>query len=108
MPLVTSIYYAGIGVSTRLSIKDSDYFTSQVIEKWNYGLEHYAKSKRDVMYGNFEISRAEFYLKPTWAKFFKIVYYYFQGQLPGCHNSIKLTIALFSHLVGFKISSYRK
>ncbi len=59
IPQVASIYYSGIGESTHLSLKDSDYHTTQSIAKWNYFIEHYIKTERDLYYAKYEVLKAE-------------------------------------------------
>lgn len=107
IPQVTTIYNAGLGESTHLSIKDSDYRTTQSIAKWNYFINHYIKTERDLHYAKYEILKAEYYLKPRLAKLFHIYEHYKKGQLPQCHPTFKSTLGLFWHLIKYNFN-YRK
>ena len=103
IPKVSSIYYAGIGESTHLSLKDSDYHTTQSIAKWNYFLSHYISSERDVHYAKYELIKAEYYLNPTWIKLFHIIVHFKNGQLPFLNSSSALVWRLMWRLIKYKI-----
>lgn len=104
-PEVTTLYYAGIGVSSRLLLDKSDYLTTQCIEKWNYGLEHYVEDERDLFWGKYELLKAEYYLNPQWITIFRILNYYIKGQLPGCRDSISSSLRVFAGLIKFMFVS---
>ncbi len=99
---ITSIYYTGIGISTRLSDKRSAYLTTQAIEKWKYGIENYIQDHRDFHYATCEIIKANYFVNPTWKGFCRTVYHYIKGQLPGCRNSLLISIRMFLGLMKYK------
>lgn len=101
IPRVTTTYYSGIGVSSRLSVKESTYLTTQSVEKWNYAIDNYINGKRDLHYVKYELLKADFYIKPSLWKLCKILYYYEKGQLPGCRNTYKETYRIFSKLLKY-------
>lgn len=102
MPLVTTEYYSGIGVSTKLSAKKSDYATVQCIEKWEYFLEHYVRSKWDEYYAKYEILKASYLITPTWGAYFKMIGYFIKGQLPGNAAPLKRAVKNFINLASYK------
>lgn len=102
LPQVTTIYYSGIGVSTKLSTQKSDYATIQCIEKWEYFLAHYVHNKRDEYYAKYEILKAGYLLSPKWSDYFKMMYYYIKGQLPSNASPAKRTIKNFLTLATYK------
>lgn len=95
LPIVSSIYYSGIGVSSCLSLKESTYLTTQSIEKWNYALQHYVNNSRDKHYALYELLKAEYYTKPSLLKLFNIFFHYERGQLSGCRNSFTCVVREF-------------
>ena len=101
-PQVTTTYYRGGGISSRLSVGKSDYATTQAIEAWKYMIEHYITEKRDLYYANYEIQKATFFLHPTWKGYFKMMENYIKGQLPGCKNPLGKTARLFVGLAKYK------
>lgn len=103
IPQVTSKYYAGIGISSRLDIKKSDYLTTQSIEKWEYGIVHYVKDDCDLAYANYEIQKAKYYLNPSLGGFIKMMRYYRKGQLTGFKTPVKDVILLFMRLAKYGI-----
>ena len=105
LPFVSSLYYTGIGISSRLLVSKSDYLTTQCIEKWNYGLKHYVKNERDYNYGQYEILKAEFYLHPKWRTIYSILKFYIKGQLPGCRDSFVTSLRIFASLIKYKLVS---
>ncbi len=102
LPQVTSIYYAGIGESTHLSLKVSDYHTNQSIAKWNFFINHYIKNERDLNYAKCEIYKAEYYLMPTWSKLFNIIKLHGKGQLPLYRSKHRKYIGFIWQLIRYK------
>lgn len=102
MPQVTTIYYAGIGVSKRLSDPLSAYNTTENIEKWNYGIEHYVQDKRDMHLAQYQIMHSEYNMKPQWSTLFKMMLHYEKSLLPCCRNSKWNTIRLFLSYLKYK------
>lgn len=103
MPRTTSIYYTDIGVSRKLNLKNSDYLTTQNIEKWKSFIELYIRDERDLNYANYEITKSQYLLEPSWKKLLKLVKFYNRGQLPKCKEPISRIIRLFLALVKYKI-----
>ena len=84
IPQVTSVYYTEIGVSSVLgSLKDSDYLTAQSIVKWKYIIDNYRLGFRDREHARYELSKARFYLKPTWLRLLALCLHYEMGKFPG-------------------------
>lgn len=98
IPQVTTIYYTGIGIATQLSIKHSDYLTYQSIEKWNYFIDNYVKTQRDLHYAQYELLKSYHYLTPSFIKLIKMLYHYELGQLPGCRSTLRATARTFRNL----------
>ena len=104
LPQVTTLYYTGIGVSSRLLVKKSDYLTTQSIEKWEYGLTHYVNNPRDQHLAEYEMIKARFYLNPKWKQFPPMLYHYHKSQLPGARDSISSMLRVFLGLVKYKFT----
>lgn len=104
LPKVTSKYYTGIGVSKKLNVKESDYLTTQCIEKWNYAIEHYVKTPCDMYYARFEIIRAKYYMTPSFVGYFKMIYFYSKGELPKCRNTFKSSAVMFLSLAKYGLT----
>lgn len=100
---ITTIYYAGIGVSKHLNLKESDYMTRQNIEKWNYFKKEYIHEPRDIHFANYEIKKSEFYLQPTWRLLIPIFINKKNGQLPKYRLSFKRTIWEFLSFIKYKL-----
>ena len=103
-PFVASVYYTGIGVSTRLSPKHSDYATKQNIEKWQYFLEHYVKSEEDKYYARYEKRKAEYYMSPKLKSLPILFFLYYKGQLKSCRSTLKETLRTFFNLAKYRFS----
>ena len=103
---VTSIYYTRVGVSSRLSVKESDYLTTQSIIKWKYFLEgnRYILNSTDEHYARYELLRAQFYLRPSIIKICRMMNHFCLGQLPGFKPSIKIVIHLLLSYIKYWIS----
>lgn len=108
LPRVTTIYNAGVGISTKLVTRKSDYYTTQVIEKWNYALDNYVHGKYDSHYAQYELIKADFYLSPSISKLIKIFYHYECGKLPQTGNTIRSTVSLFLDLAKYLFSNHNK
>lgn len=103
IPQVTTIYYSGIGVSSCMSIKESDYFTVQNIEKWEYGIQHYVQDEVDLHYGIYEILKSKFYMHPSVHLYLKMLYHYHKGQLPLYHIPLKQSIRTFLGFIKYSL-----
>ena len=103
IPRTTSIYYTGIGVSRKLNLKNSDYLTTQNIEKWKSFIELYIKDERDLNYANYEITKSQYLLEPSWRKLSNIIKYYNRGQLPKCKEPLSSSLRLFLALIKYKL-----
>lgn len=103
IPIVTSIYYTGLGVSLKLKDYKSPYNTTECIECWNYISEHNVKDKYDFHLAQYAINKADFFIKKSIRKYIKTIYHYELSQIPICKDSltkklrtfIKLTLILF-------------
>ena len=99
LPMVTTIYYTGIGISKSLS--KTRYATDENIEKWNYYIENLISEKRDVFYAKYQIARSEYLIKPDITKFCAALYYYFRGLYPvSCNNVMSVFV------LGLKLFRY--
>lgn len=96
LPMITSIYYSGIGVSTKL--RNKNWAVTQSRIKMSYLMEHYANDNKDKNYIRYCLKKCDFYEKPTIGCFISMFYYYEKGQLPGCRNSMKYTFKLFGSM----------
>lgn len=106
LPFVASIYYTGIGVSTKLADKrKSDYYTTQSVENWNYCLEVYSNNIYDNHYITYKILLARYYAQPKLGTFLKMLYHYCKGQLPGCRESLKHHVSLFAQYLSLLFRS---
>ena len=103
IPLVTTIYYSDIGVSTRLSLKKSDFYTTQFVTKWKYFLSHYLDDVSDIHYAKYEIAKADFYIRPLWSGLLKIIYHYKKGQLSKYKDKLGTRLHLYLHLLKYKV-----
>lgn len=83
VPYIGSIYYCGLGVSTTLGIGNSDYFTTQTIEKWKFFIENYIQTESDLWFAKYGIEQANFYLHPSLLRLYRIMLYYNRGRLKG-------------------------
>lgn len=91
LPMVTTIYYTGIGISKSLS--KTGYATDENIEKWNYYLENLIYEKRDVFYAKYQIAYSEYLIKPSVTKFCNIIVYYLRGLYPvSCKNIMSVFV----------------
>lgn len=96
LPFIASVYYTGIGVSTKLADKrKSDYYTVQSAETWNYCMNHIATSTYDKHYINYRLLLATFYSEPSLKILLRMFHHYVKGQLPNDKESVKHTIILF-------------
>lgn len=95
---ITTIYYSDIGVSTKLSLSNSDYLTHQNIEKWKYGINHYVHDNCDMHYAQYQLLKSEFYLNPSLGKLLSAFYHFELGQLPGYRDSFRSTVRTFWNL----------
>lgn len=103
-PQVTTTYYTQKGISTKLSIGKSDYYTRQSMIQWQYFKDNYAATERDSYYCEYELIKASFWERPTWKKYFKMFHYYLKGMLPKANNSILSIGYLFYSLAKYKVS----
>lgn len=108
LPRATSIYYAGVGVSSKLDPRKSDYYTKQWRFKWEYYSDHFINNKKDTYYAKYELTKADFYERPTFCKFFRMYRCYQKGKLPHCHNSLKSDFLRFGALFKYLIKYYNK
>ena len=96
LPFVASIYYTGIGVSTKLADKKkSDYYTTQSAETWDYCLNHIATSIVDKHYIYYRLLLTNYYTSPSLKTFFMMFHHYLKGELPNAKESIKQKTILF-------------
>jgi len=103
LPIVTSSYRLGIGISTKLG--RTDYYTKQNIIKWQYYLDHFVTTKKDKFYSISQIIKGNYYEKPSIVKFLKVLFFYFRGQFLDCLSIRKIMIE-FGEMVQFAFSKY--
>lgn len=98
IPQVTSIYYTGIGVSLRLKDFKSPYNTTESLECWDYISKHYVKDKYDNHLAQYEINKAQFYMKRSLRRLFMVFYHYEKSQIPICRDTLKQKLILYLKL----------
>lgn len=109
LPIITSIYYSGIGISTKLSDKKaSDYFSLQSHETWSYCLENYVNNNYDYHYVNFELLKSDYYGSPSLSLFIRMLNHYTKGQLPKSKDSLKLAVKTFVQLASYGLKNRKK
>lgn len=106
MPVVTSIYYTGIGVSTSLS--KTGYATDENIEKWQYYLENFITKKRDVFYAKYQISQSEYLIKPKATNFYAVILYYLRGLYPVSFKNILNVFVIVLKMLRYAIIFNKK
>lgn len=80
VPVVGNIYYGGIGVSTKLI--DTDYYSTQAMEMWNFFLHNYITRTEDIYLANAQIIKCKFLLKPTINSFINSIKLYMKSGYP--------------------------
>lgn len=86
IPQTTTVYYTGLGVSVSLAdLKNSNYYTTQALEMWNYCIEHFVCNSCDLNYVKYEIEKCYYFKKPSLNSFIKMLVYSYKGKLPGCN-----------------------
>lgn len=108
IPRVTTIYYTDIGISTKLSRKHSDYFTTQFISMWEYFLEQYLETSEDIHYAKYEIAKSKFYIKPTWRGIFEIIHHNEKGQLHRQKDKLFSRLHFYLYLAKYKFTNQSK
>ena len=103
MPIVTSVYYTEVGVSKELSVKKSDYLTTQHAIMWQYFIDNYLRDKKDIYYAEYEVIKAKFLLHPTFVQIVRMFYYFNLGQLKGLKQQFAHTIHLFLSYIKYLI-----
>jgi hypothetical protein len=106
MPVVTSIYYSRIGVSSKLS--KTDYYTKQSIIKYEYILDHYAKEPKDISSVKYGITKSSFLIRPRIKKIVQLFYYYEKSMLPGLREPMSKTLRLFGSYFKYYLTCCRK
>lgn len=80
VPVIGNIYYGGIGISTKLA--DSDYYSTQSMEKWLFFLDNFITRKEDINWANAQIIKCKFLLKPTINSFINSIKLYIKSGYP--------------------------
>ena len=86
-PVISNVYYAGIGVSTQL--RKTDYYTKQAAASTQFLLDNYATIDKDKYYLTYQIAAAKCMTSFSLRQFFRMFYYYFRGYLPGAGTGVK-------------------
>ncbi len=86
-PVVSNVYYAGIGVSTQLH--KTDYHTKQAADSTQFLLDNYASTERDKFYLKYQNAAAKCRMSFSLRQFFRMLLYYFRGNLPGSGTGVK-------------------
>lgn len=105
MPVVTSIYYSQIGISTKLH--KSDYHTTQARIKLNYILENYAKDERDISVIKCGLQKNIFRETPRLRNIYKILFYYKKGKLQGLNYSWKTPFLLIGSCLNIYLKKHK-
>ncbi len=89
VPVVGSVYYAGIGVSSDLHELQGDYHTIGAIHQWNYFKEAFALSMKDKFWCSSQLLKASFYIKPTLVNLSKVLFPFLGGLYWNAPNLFK-------------------
>ena len=77
VPIVGSIYYTGIGVSTKMENRES---WENMIKRNEEYLKRIEFSKSDISYINYTTYLLSFYINPTFKNYLKTWFYYIKGE----------------------------
>lgn len=77
VPIVGSIYYTGIGVSTKMEKRES---WENMIKRNEEYLKRIEFSKSDISYINYTTYLLSFYINPTFKNYLKTWFYYIKGE----------------------------
>jgi glycosyltransferase involved in cell wall biosynthesis len=105
IPIVTSIYYTGIGISKTLS--KTEYGTTENIVKWEYYLKNMITDKRDAYYANYQINRSKFLMNPNLKTLCSALWNHFRGLYPINIKSCKIMLKAIIFLIRYGIN-YKK
>lgn len=94
MPFVGSIYYSGIGISTKLQ---SAKYIEEEAGKWNYYTHYFDLSKKDKYYCLHNFHFSMFLVHSRFADYFKTLHYYIKSWLRG-YSSFNDFAFLFARL----------
>lgn len=86
-PFVSNVYNASIGVSTKLS--KTDYYTKQAVASTQFLLDNYATTDKDKFYLKYQIASNKCKTSFSLSLFFKMIYFYIRGYLPGAGTGVK-------------------
>jgi hypothetical protein len=97
MPHISTIYYTGIGVSTKLF--KTKYSTTDNIVKWEYYLDHFITEKEDKYYAKYQIARSLYLMNPSAKYFFSALWNYICGDYPVNKKILKSAWGLSLYLL---------
>lgn len=86
-PFISNVYNANIGVSTKLH--KTDYYTKQAEISIQFLLDNYASTDKDKFYLKYQIASTKCRMSFSLCLFFKMIYFYIQGYLPGAGTGVK-------------------
>lgn len=86
-PVISNVYYAGIGVSTHLN--KSDYYTKQALASIQFLLENYATTEKDKFFLKYQMAAAKCRMSFSLSQFFRMFYYFMRGYLRGSGTGMK-------------------
>ncbi len=93
-PVISNVYYAGIGVSTQLC--KTDYSTKQAVASIQFLLDNYASTDEDIFYLKYQMAAAKCRMSFSLSQFFRMIYYYMRGYLCGAGTGVKpLLISMY-------------
>ncbi len=87
---VANIYYAEVGVSTKL--QKTDYYTEQALTKWEYFLENYAEDDTDRNFIRYKLAETRLSIDPNIKDFIDMVVYFIKGYKNNSGYGIKYLI----------------
>lgn len=99
LPVLGSIYYAGIGVSVGLNDSSCDYKTKEGIVQWSYYLEHLVNNKQDMLWCKANRKKCEFLLSPSYNLAFSSIFLYYFGLLFTYRLSISHAKSFFAPIL---------
>lgn len=101
MPIVSNVYYSGIGVSKQL--RNTDYYTKQAVDSTQFLLDNYASADSDRFYLKYQNVAAKCRMSFSLRLFFRVFYYYFRGYLPGARTGVKPLLISVYHILKSKL-----
>lgn len=108
LPQTTTVYYSGLGISTKLGVSNSDYYTTQYKNMWQYYIDHYITTKKDLYFAKYQLCKSDFLISPTLSLYFKMLLFHKRGRLALCQGPIFKEIRLFASLFKYYLKHIKR